>query len=317
MERGSDGPPPHRGTPATAHMDAAPSSEGSPADPTVIFLHIGKTAGTTMRQVLRRNFRSSDVMVIRVRGRSREETLERFGALPAEVRAQPRLIMGHTVFGLHQHVPRPSTYITILRRPTSLVVSQYRFVLRTPGHRHHEMVTSERMTIADYIRGGVSLEMDNSQTRAIAGDLSIPFGACTDEMLERAKENLDRSFAVAGLTERFEETLVLLQRAFGWSHLHYVRANVAPHRDPVEMTDEARAMIEEHNRLDNALYDHVTERFEEAIRRHPSFENDLARFKRGNAMYRPWGVLSQTYPQRIASKMGLRRVWSRGSVRDL
>ena len=119
-----------------------------------------------------------------------------------------RLIMGHAIFGLHEHVPRPSTYITILRKPSSLVVSQYRFVLRTPGHRHHEVVTEQAIGFADYIGSGMSLEMDDSQTRAIAGDLSTPFGGCTDAMLERAKANLDESFSVAGLTERFEETLV-------------------------------------------------------------------------------------------------------------
>lgn len=289
----------------------------SGSDPTVIFLHIGKTAGTTMRQVLRRNFRSSDTMVIRVRARPREETLERFGELPAEVRSRPRLIMGHTIFGLHEHVPRPSTYITIVRKPSSLVVSQYRFVLRTPGHRHHEVVTSEDMSFADYIRSGMSFEMDNSQTRAIAGDLSTSYGECTDAMLERAKQNLDESFSVAGLTERFEETLILLQKTFGWSHLHFVRANVSPQGQPVDITDEARSLIDEHNRLDNALYAHVCERFEEALGSHPSFEHDLARFRRTNAVYRPLGVLTHTYPQRIASTIGLRRRGSRVSVRDL
>jgi hypothetical protein len=309
------------GRPSATDPVSAAATSGvstrSGSDPTVIFLHIGKTAGTTLRQVLRRNFRASDVMVIRVRGGSREETLDRFGELPDPVRARPRLIMGHTVYGLHRHVPRPSTYITILRKPSSLVVSQYRFVLRTPGHRHHELVTSKRMSIADYIRSGESKEMDNSQTRAVAGDLSTPYGACTDDMLELAKRNLDESFAVTGLTERFEETLVLLQKAFGWSNLHFVRANVAPQGEPVEMTDEARAMIDEHNRLDNALYAHVSKRFEETMRGYPSFDDDFARFKRSNAMYRPWGVLSKTYPQRIASTVGLRRFWSKGNVRDL
>lgn len=285
--------------------------------PTVIFLHIGKTAGTTMRQVLRRNVRSSDAMVIRVRARPREETLERFGELPPDVRTRPRLIMGHTIFGLHEHVPRPSTYITIVRKPSSLVVSQFRFVLRTPGHRHHGVVTSEAMSIADYIRSGMSFEMDNSQTRAISGDLSTPYGECTDAMLERAKRNLDQSFSVAGLTERFEETLILLQKTFGWSHLHFVRANVSPQGPPVDIPDEARDLIDEHNRLDNLLYAYVSERFEEAKRRYPSFEHDLARFKRTNAMYRPWGVLTHLYPQRFASTVGLRRIWSRSDVRDL
>jgi hypothetical protein len=283
----------------------------APLDPTVIFLHIGKTAGTTMRQVLRRNFRSSDIMVVRVRGRPREETLERFGVLPEEVRARPRLIMGHTVFGLHELVPRPSTYISMIRGPRSLVVSQYRFVLRTPGHRHHQLVTSARMSIEEYIRSGISMEMDNSQTRAIAGDRATPYGECSDEMLERAKRNVEEDFAVVGLTERFDESLILLQKAFGWSRLQYVRANVSPNRDPVELTESVLSLIDEHNRLDNELYRFVAERFEEAVARHPSFQDDLARLKRANALYRPWGVLTHTIPQRAASKVGLRRVRSR------
>jgi hypothetical protein len=305
------------------HQGPTPSAAGlgvpdaSVADPTVIFLHIGKTAGTTMRQVLRRNFQPSDVMVIRVRGRGREETLERFGDLPQDVRARPRLIMGHTIFGLHEHVPRPSTYITIVRKPSSLVLSQYRFVLRTPGHRHHETVVSQGMGIADYIRSGIALEMDNSQTRAIAGDRSTPYGECTDAMLDRAKRNLQGSFAVAGLTERFEETLILLQKTFGWSHMHYVRANVAPQGPSVEVDDEARSLIDEHNRLDKELYAFVSERFDEALQSHPSFEKDLARYRRTNGIYRPWGVLTHTYPQRVAASLGLRRMGSRSDVRDL
>jgi hypothetical protein len=280
-------------------------------DATIIFLHIGKTAGTTLRQVLRRNFRSSDIMVVRVRGRPREETLERFGTLPEEVRARPRLIMGHTVFGLHELIPRPSTYISMVREPKSLVVSQYRFVLRTPGHRHHELVTSAGMGLGEYIRSGISMEMDNSQTRAIAGDRDTPYGECSDEMLERAKRNVEERFAVVGLTERFDESLVLLQKAFGWSRLGYVRANVSPKRNPVELTDDDLTLIEEHNRLDRELYRFVTERFERAIARYPSFEDDLARLKRANALYRPWGVLTHTIPQRAASKVGLTRLRAR------
>lgn len=285
-------------------------------DPTVIFLHIGKTAGTTMRQVLRRNFPASHTMLVRVHGRSREETLDRFAALPEEVRARPRLLVGHTVYGLHEHVPRPSVYISMVRKPFSLVLSQYRFVLRTPGHRHHEIVTSKRMTIADYVESGISMEMDNSQTRAIAGDRSTPFGECTDAMLETAKEHIDRSFAVVGLTERFDETLILLRKRFGWSKLRYVSANVAP-KEPVEISDTTHDLIQEHNRLDNDLYRYVGERFDEALARYPKFEEELSRFRRANRRYRPLGNLTHTLPRTISTRLGLRAVLSRTSAPSL
>lgn len=279
--------------------------------PTVIFLHIGKTAGTSLRKVLRSNYRTSDIMLVRVRGGPREATLARFAALPEEDRLGPRLLMGHTVFGLHRYVPGPCTYISLVRKPRSLVLSQYRFVLRTPGHRHHDVVTSQHMGIAEYIRSGISMEMDNSQTRAIAGDLSTPYGACTDEMLETAKRNIEEHFTVVGLTERFDETLVLLQKRFRWSKLHYVRANVAPNTQPVELSDEAGALIAEHNRLDDQLYLYVTERFDAALAEYPSFAEDLARFTKTNSLYRPWGTLTHVLPQRLSARMGLPRVTSR------
>lgn len=292
-------------------LDVARNRRTVAAGATVIFLHIGKTAGTSLRQVLRRNYRASDIMLVRIHGRPREETLAQFAALPEEARVSPRLLVGHTVFGLHEYVPRPSTYITMVRKPLSLVLSQYRFVLRTTGHRHHELVTSQDMGIEEYIRSGISLEMDNSQTRAIAGDLSTPYGECTDEMLETAKRNIERDFAVVGLTERFDETLILLHETFGWSKLHYVRANVAPSSEPFVLSDEARRLIAEHNRLDDELYRYASLRFDEAIARQPSFAEDLARFQRTNLLYKRWGTLTQVLPQRLAGRVGLRRRASR------
>lgn len=41
------------------------------------------------------------------------------------------------------------------------------------------------------------------------------YGQCSPEMLESAKKNL-QDFAAVGLTERYNETLILLKRAFNW-----------------------------------------------------------------------------------------------------
>jgi hypothetical protein len=276
-----------------------PAAAPQESDPTVIFLHIGKTAGTTLRVILRRQFRPSQVMLVRARMRPREETLTDFARLPEAERDRPRLIMGHTVFGLHRYVPRPSTYVTVLRRPVSLVLSQYNFVRRTVDHRHHQVVTSRNMSLQEYIASGVSLEMDNSQTRAIAGDLSTPFGECTSQMLEAAKDNLDRHFAVAGLTERFDETLLLLGKAFGWRRLHYVPANVSPRAMGEQLEPATREAIEEQNRLDLDLYQHVGDRFGETIRRYPAFDRDLSHFRTINSIYRPWGQVRYVIPRRL------------------
>jgi Galactose-3-O-sulfotransferase len=287
---------------ARRHTDRRTDDE----EPTVIFLHIGKTAGMTMRQILRRQFRRSQIMVIRSPARVprrllREETLEYFASLPVEQRARPRLIMGHTIFGLHEFVPRPCVYITLLRDPFRLAVSQYNFVRRTPGHWLHG--SALRMSLREYVESGVALEMDNSQTRALSGDVSTEFGRCTRGMLETAMRNIEDHFTVVGLTERFDETLVLLGEAFGWSRLAYVRANVAPSRYRQDVSAETAAMVSELNVLDQELYERTATSFQRSIDADLSFDRELRRLRLAKTVYRPWGNLTQTLRRRVRSKI--------------
>jgi hypothetical protein len=264
---------------------------------TAIFLHIGKTAGWTLRQILYRNVPRRDVMRVRPptnrpRGFLNDDPLRTFAALPEAERARPTLLVSHMIFGIHESVPGDSAYFTMLREPVARALSQYRHVLRRPEHRLHAAAAAGELSLERYVTGGVALEMDNGQTRAIAGDIETPFGRCTPEMLERAKRNLDEHFAVAGVTERFDEMLVALGHAFGWRNLYYVRANAAPHGQRVPVTEADREMIRAQASLDCELYRHVVERFDEMAARDPRFAADLRRFQRGNRLYGPWGRIS-------------------------
>lgn len=266
---------------------------------TLIFLHIGKTAGSTMRQILKRQFPSSQTMTVRARRRPREETLADFALLPEADRLRPRLIMGHTVFGLHEHVPRPCRYVTMMRDPVRLAVSQHRYVLRTPGHRHHER--AQGMSLEEYVASGFALEMDNSQTRAIAGDIGTPYGGCTLEMLETAKRNLAGHFAWVGVTERFDESVVLLGQTFGWGDVRYVSANVAHAGAPP--TEAEVDLVRGANRLDLELYEHACNLLDGRIAAEPGFADALEQFQRANARYRRWGRLTYTLPSRIKRRI--------------
>lgn len=268
-------------------------------DPTLIFLHIGKTGGTTLRKILRRHYRDDEVLVVRAVRRPREETLAEFAALPAEARERPRLILGHTVFGLHEHVPRPSTYITILREPRSLVESQYAYVLRTPGHRLHD--AARRMSMAEYIESGIAQEMNNSQTRALAGLADVAYGENPPELLERAKQNVEQHFAAVALTERFDESLVVLGRRFGWSKLSYVKAKVGGRREPVPAATVD--LIDRMNALDTALYAWAAERLEAQIAADPGFGAGMDRFRRRNSLYRPWATVTYTLPKMVQQRV--------------
>jgi hypothetical protein len=84
-------------------------------------------------------------------------------------------------------------------------------------------------------------------------------------MLERAKTNL-ASFAVVGLTERFEESLILLQHAFGWPLHCFPARNVGENRPRrTEVGEEAMKAIEDCNRFDLDLYRFACGLFERAV----------------------------------------------------
>jgi hypothetical protein len=241
-------------------------------------------------------------MVVRARKRPREETIADFALLPEPERARPRLILGHTVFGLHEAVPRPCRYMTMLRRPQSLVLSQYSFVRRTPGHRHHH--DARRLSLEEYLASGLAQEMNNSQTRALVGMVEVPYGTNPPELLEQAKRNVEQWFSAVGLTERFDESLILFKQAFGWNKLHYVRANVASRRE--QPSDEAMRMIEEMNQLDIELYRWAEQRFQAIIDASPTFADDYARFRRTNSLYRPWGTVTYSWPKRVQARFAPR-----------
>ncbi|MBI3649239.1 MAG: sulfotransferase family 2 domain-containing protein [Actinobacteria bacterium] len=275
--------------------------------PVVIFLHIGKTAGTTMRRILSKQFHPSEVLLIRnkvLRSLTpqtdrlhREETLEYFAGLAEEERARPSLIIAHGIFGLHRSVPRPATYVTMLRDPIALTISQYHYVARDPDHPLHDRAASQGLE--EYVRSGASLETDNSQTRALSGDTTTPFGGCTAEMLETAKANVASHFSFVGLTERFDESLLLLGRTFGWTNLYYVAANVTPARRREPVPQEVRRAVQEQNRFDAELYAWASARFDEQVRSIPSFQEDLRRFRRNNGLYRWWGKATYTLPKAV------------------
>ena len=109
----------------------------------------------------------------------REATLAHFAGLPEATRVNVRLIEGHTIFGLHELVPRPSAYITLLRDPVSLVIAQFIAASRRAAERVDRDALSAEMTLDAFVRSGISLETDNSQTRALSGDTSTPFGECS------------------------------------------------------------------------------------------------------------------------------------------
>jgi Galactose-3-O-sulfotransferase len=241
------------GCPAKRQMLAFMTVDGE----AVVFLHIPKTAGTTLNRIIESQYSAFSIYSIdpfRIRA-----TAERLKQLPERRRRHLRVVRGHLFYGIHKFLPQGATYITMLRDPVPRLLSTYYFILRRPLHPMHRKLQKERVGVEDFIR--LTPHRQNLQCRFIAG---IGNGeVCDERVLDIAKENLARSFSVIGLCERFEESLMLMAKRFGWEVPFYKNRKVSKSHPMVE--PELVDFIREHNRLDVELYEFGKKLFEQRL----------------------------------------------------
>jgi hypothetical protein len=254
----------------------------------VIFLHIPKTAGTTMLQILDRQYPPQTIFSL---GSIAQESIAQFEALSAEEKAKIRLLRGHMAFGLHEIFPGPATYFTILRDPVARVISHYNFILRTPDHYLHDRVVEGGLSLQALLEQDYALMLNDAQVRLVSGVWGdAPFGQVTPEMLQTAKKNLTDSFAVVGLMEEFDKTVLLLKETFNWPEpVTYLRRNVSKQGMTVDtLPPQTIARIRQVNQQDQALYEFGRDLFNaQCARLAPGFDLRARYFQHINKYGQP------------------------------
>jgi hypothetical protein len=263
--------------------------------PTVIFLHIPKAAGTTLHRIIEQQYRPQQIYSTYPTLFNPAASIEDFRRLSPERHAKVRMLKGHVPYGVHAYLPGPAVYFTLLREPIDRVISFYYFIRQNPKHYLHEALIGQGLTLADYVERRLSTMTDNFQVRMLTNTMhDIPNGGCTADMLETAQRNLHAHFAVVGLSERFDETLMMLRRAFHWHRTYYIRQNVTAVRPKVrEIPAELTELIRQHNLLDIELYASVKSEFEARLNQvDATFTQELQSFQVMNQRLQP---LLRTY----------------------
>jgi len=233
--------------------------------PMLLFLHIPKAAGTTLQQIIERQYPSSQIYSL---GADSHQSIAEFQAWPQERQADIHILKGHLAFGFHESIPRSCTYFTILREPVERTISYYYFVLQNPEHYLHQQVVSEKLDLSDVLGRKMTPDLDNGQARLISGVWNeVPVGEMTRVHLAQAKENLNNHFQVVGLANHFDASLLLLQKAFGWRRIFYTKTNITQNRPPqTALSPETIEKILQYNRLDVELYAFAQQLFERQLK---------------------------------------------------
>jgi len=246
-------------------------------DDILYFLHIPKTAGTTLISIIDSYFDRKKVLGIH----AWKYLLPK---MPFHFKKY-RFVRGHFGYGFYRIVPKKMIYMTVLRDPTDIIISSYKMNQRQPAEAKRYSIPQDK-TISELITDPEIRGLRNTQTHYIGVDLdvlSLSKGMSLEELadyqpedhdyfqspnisderlLEMAKNNLSK-FAFVGLVEKMDESLFLLHYTFGWKPIRdTVKKNVAPDSESIILSDKAKSKIAAWTKLDNKLYSYGKQLFE-------------------------------------------------------
>lgn len=248
-------------------------------EPPFLFLHIPRTAGTTLNTLLARRFPPPTLLSLYTR-----EDFRRHAVIDRETLARVRLIQGHVLLGDYERFTfyeTPVRVFTFLREPVSRVISEYHFLRTWPEQHLYALLREQGTTLSEYVTSTHKLlryKGANFMTRVLSGldPVERP-----DEALERAKANLADRLVAFGLCESFNASLLLLADVLGLTDLLYERQNVLRRPDADRASDAERELVAACNSLDVALYAYARTRFEQRIAaKGRGFADRLARYER-------------------------------------
>lgn len=236
----------------------------------LFFLHIPKTAGTSLRALIEDNLPASDVL----RSWRVRELFEASSLIEKDELAATRFLMGHLPLALANELPRPVKLVTFLRDPISLAISTF--------YHHKKMgLIPQSETLESFLETAEGTYLSNIQTRwlsnfdipawrissggpsrvsaeeqASLAAASAPLGA-----LKRACRVLESLFFL-GIVEQYGESVSAMCGTLGWmprddaSHL-----NTGDY--PRDCSAAAMSRLTSLNRLDALLYRRALSLFEE------------------------------------------------------
>ncbi len=241
-------------------MQAVIPPSGPRRSPTVLFMHIPRTAGTTFREAIIANYKEAEIAYLYPDPPG--FLVDDLRLLPVDQRSRFRLVVGHFQYGIQHWLPQKSTYITVVRHPFARVVSQYFDIART---RPSLLTEGEHLlSLEAALEQKRTVNLDNAMVRCFSGvdERDVPPGMVDQEVYDRAIHSLRTAFAFVGHQECAEQSYAVLQGLFDWKAKRDLGVtNRTANPLPLVNEEEIRKAVEHYNRWDYLFYDEVLRLF--------------------------------------------------------
>jgi hypothetical protein len=194
--------------------------------------------------------------------------LDEYRTLSTEERGHIRLFLGHAPLHTGEPDIDQADTITLLRNPVPRVMSFCQHVSEGKSRGLREMFPPESFSLDTFLLSNRP-EFDNTQTRNLLG-LEQYMAVRTrnpDTVANMAFEVLRKELTAFGLTEYFDESLMLFAKTLNWpcplpeckSYNRHDKENM------LTFTDQHYRRILEMNRIDMALYRQALKLFKERM----------------------------------------------------
>jgi len=213
----------------------------------LIFMHVPKTAGTSLLDIVRLNSPPSRLALY----------------YPPDQVVRPdgpiETVAGHVWFGYHRQLGFESArYFTFVRDPLKRAIS----------HVYFEMQYDPRLLPDLHARGVRHAILakkfwyyDNVFVRAFSGvRKDVPFGELGRDALDRARANIEAHFFFIGEQENFRSDLRKLARMLSWQVPFLAPRNVIGSYEGYRLSDNDMEFLEQITRLDVELWHEIRAR---------------------------------------------------------
>lgn len=224
---------------------------------TLFFVHIPKTAGTTLNSTLSKSFLPEENISI---DKDWSQTLDAFWTYDLE---KIKYIHGHIPLSALEEFSSQVDIITLMRDPVELLVSAFMHIKRSPNHALYEKIKSENFTIIDFLDINHPSFSPNLQTSILGRQWNTKAPASLDdkywrECLDRAKENIIKFNVTVGFQDDIQGFLKNISKKNGLRIDSVVNSHlVTPKNERITLTEEEIGIISDKCCYDIELYQYL------------------------------------------------------------
>ena len=254
------------------------------------FLHIPKTAGSTFTDILKRQYWPKAFFEF---SGNLQGDRKRFAALSEEDKKRIVLFIGHAPLHTGIAMADQAIVISFLREPVSRVMSFCQHVYEGKSPYLREIFSPQTFNLDVFLKSGNS-ELSNLQTKMLLSDYDIhelidKRFVSKKTIIDKALDNLFNRILSYGLTEYFDESLIMIAHDLGWKRpfYFYYRRNIKNISKKLMFKKRHINIIKELNALDIALYESAKRRFLERIEKDASYGKKLKLYQCFNSFIAP------------------------------